>query len=124
MTIWAIRERTTGRILHSQDCRNIRVAVEGAICRGKSLRRADLRGADLEGANLSTGDLREADLRGANLMGADLRYADLTSAMLSEAELKDATVRLQDLAGVAPGSLNPNKVLKGTVPRGVITWRE
>ena len=67
-----IKNRFTGKIIHSGDFYNVKECLFDAIENGANLEGVNLRGANLRGADLRGANLHGADLRGANLRGANL----------------------------------------------------
>ena len=90
-----IKNRYTGKIIHSGDFNSMKELVEDAIKNKINLRYAYLEGANLEGANLEGADLRYANLYGINLRDANLRDAYLSGINLNRANLRGA-----DLSGI------------------------
>ena len=99
----------SGEVIFTHECASMREAVEKAVRRGISLRkanlswanlhRANLQGASLDGANLFGANLRGANLYVADLRGANLRGANLRGANLYGANLYGADLRRADLDG-------------------------
>jgi len=88
--------------ISESDPRDIRIALEAAVCKKVSLKNANLNNRDLSGANLSGADLRGADLSysfldNCNLIGADLTDSILLGANLRGAALKDCVLYCADL---------------------------
>ena len=88
-----------GVVLFSGHYNNLKEAVEDAVKKKISLRRANLEGANLRRANLEGASLREANLRGAELRGASLEGANLRRANLEGANLEGAALRRANLEG-------------------------
>ena len=67
-----ILNRFNSEVIHEGDFKDIKEAVEDAVKKEISLKRADLRGADLQQADLSGAYFRGTNLQRANLSGAIL----------------------------------------------------
>ena len=85
-----IKSWINGKVLHTFETDNLRMAIIALVKQGADLSRADLYGANLSRANLYGADLSRANLYGANLSRADLSGADLSRADLSRADLSGA----------------------------------
>ena len=96
-----LKNRFTGKVIHSGDFKSMKELVLDAINKGANLRYANLGGANLRYANLGGADLRHASLEGADLEGADLGGAHLGGADLGGAHLGGA-----DLGGAHLGGAN------------------
>ena len=96
--IW-IKERDTGRILFEGNFSTMQDAIQEAVRRKVSLRRANLAYENIERAHIDGADLREADFthtraryifaRRANFSGALFDNTDIRNSELEEADLTE-----------------------------------
>jgi len=94
-----IRDRFTGKIIHSGDFANIKTLVLDAVEKGISLRYANLRGADLRWIRLEGADFSCANLNGANLSRSELTFTNFRHARVDNATLINTNFNFCDFIG-------------------------